>query len=136
MTDRSRSGERGTALLELPMLIGIVIVPFAFLVFTIPIWIQGMNAADAAAAEAGRAFVVSGGDPGAVDRALRLVETARGLEPKSLTLASARPAAALGGDVDVRVAVRLPAVLFFDAGTFTYTARHTERYPTYVRTPR
>lgn len=114
------------------MLIGIVIVPFAFCVLTIPLWVQGMHAADAAAAEAGRAFVLSGGDPDAVARAIRLVEAGRGLAPGTLELVSARPAAARQADIDIEVAVRLPAVAFFDVGAFTYTAGHTERYPTYV----
>ncbi len=37
--------------------------------------------------------------------------------------------------VDVEVSIRLRAVVFFDFGSFDYTARHAERYPTYVRTP-
>lgn len=133
---RDRRGERGAALLELPLLVGVVIVPFAFLVLTIPIWLQGVHAADAAAAEAGRAFVLSGGDASTLDRALRRVELGRGIDPGALTLTSAAPSPAPGADIEVRVSVELPAVALFDLGTFVYTAGHTERFPRYVRTPR
>jgi hypothetical protein len=121
--------------LELPLMIGLVIVPFAFIVLTVPTWIRGAHAADDAAAEAGRAFVLSGGDQGSVDEAVSTVERSHRLEVGALSVRSARPAATLGSMVDIEVSIRLRAVVFFDFGSFQYTARHTERYPTYARTP-
>jgi hypothetical protein len=130
-----RTGERGAAILELPLLIAVVIVPFAFIVLTVPTWISGVLAADTAAAEAGRAFVLSGGQDGSVETAVRAVEESHRLGGGSLTVVSTHPSAALGSVVEVEVSIRLRAVVFFDFGSFEYTARHAERYPTYVRTP-
>ena len=42
----------------------------------------------------------------------------------------------LAGELVSRVQVQLRAIALFDVGSFTYTASHVERYPTYVRTPR
>lgn len=130
-----RAGERGSALLELPLLIGLVIVPFAFIVLTVPTWIQGVHAADDAAAEAGRAFVLSGGDEESVAAAVSMVERSHRLEQGALSVSSNGLDATLGSAVDIEVSIRLRAVVFFDFGSFDYTAFHAERYPTYVRTP-
>ncbi len=135
-TFRPFKGERGAALLEMPLFLGFVIVPLAFVILTIPTWLQGVHAANDAAAEAARAFVLSGGDPGAVDRTVRATELSNGLPSGSLTVSSAAPVAGIAAEVRVTVDVNLRAVAFFDLGSFVYTGSHVERYPTYVRTPR
>ena len=130
------SGERGAALLEMPLFLGFVIIPLAFVILTIPTWLQGVHAANDAAAEAARAFVLSGGDPEAVDRTVRATELSNGLPSGSLMVSSAAPIAGIAAEVRVTVDVDLRAVAFFDLGSFVYTGSHLERYPTYVRTPR
>ena len=136
MDRQRRSGERGSAVVELPMVLGFLIIPVAFVILTIPTWLQGVHAANDAAAESARAFVLSGGDPGSVARALDATANSHGFEPGELSIASVAPTAALASDVEVRVQVELRAIALFDVGSFTYTATHVERYPTYVRTPR
>ena len=133
---RFLKGERGAALLEMPLFLGFVIIPLAFVILTIPTWLQGVHAANDGAAEAARAFVLSGGDPGAVDRTLRATELSNGLPSGSLTVSSAAPVAGIATEVRVSVDVNLRAIAFFDLGSFVYTGSHVERYPTYVRTPR
>lgn len=129
-------GERGAALLEMPLFLGFVIIPLAFVILTIPTWLQGVHAANDAAAEAARAFVLSGGDPAAVDRTVRATELSNGLPSGSLTVSSAAPVAGIAAEVRVTVDVNLRAISFFDLGSFVYTGSHVERYPTYVRTPK
>ncbi len=131
-----RAGERGSAVIELPMVLGFLIIPIAFVVLTIPTWLQDIHAANDAAAEAGRAFVLSGGDGEAVDRAIQAAELSHGRESGSLALSSVAPTAELSSAVEVSVTVEVTAIALFDFGSFSYTATHTERYPTYVRTPR
>ncbi len=133
---RSRTRERGSAVIELPLVLGFLIIPVAFVILTIPTWLQGVHAANDAAAESGRAFVLSGGDPESVGRALEATSVSHGFEPGELSIVSAAPTAALASDVEIRVQVELRAIALFDVGSFTYTATHVERYPTYVRTPR
>jgi hypothetical protein len=136
MVRDQRTSERGSAIVELPMVLGFLIIPVAFVILTIPTWLQGVHAANDAAAESARAFVLSGGDPESVGRALDATALSHGFAPGDLSVASAAPTAALSTDVEVRVQVQLRAIALFDVGSFTYTASHVERYPTYVRTPR
>jgi len=132
----SRLSERGSAVIEIPMVLGFLIIPVAFLILTIPTWLQDIHAANDAASEAGRAFVLSGGDGEAVGRAILAAELSHGRDPGSLTLVSTTPTAELSGAVLVEVSVEVQAIALFDLGAFTFTSSHTERYPTYVRTPR
>ncbi|NNE94959.1 MAG: hypothetical protein HKN24_02930 [Acidimicrobiales bacterium] len=131
-----RRFERGSTVVELPMVLGFLIIPVAFLILTVPTWLQGIHAANDAAAESARAFVLSGGDPAAVERARDATAISHGFDPGQLPITSASPTAALATDVEVRVQVQLRAIALFDVGSFTFTASHVERYPTYVRTPR
>jgi hypothetical protein len=137
MIDRPpRWRQRGSAIIELPMVLGFLIIPAGFVILTIPTWLQGVHAANDAAAESARAFVLSGGDPESVGRALEATAFSHGLAPGELSIISAAPTASLSGDVEVRIEIELPAIAMFDVGSFSYTATHVERYPTYVRTPR
>lgn len=135
-TTRSQHSERGAAVIEIPMVLGFLIIPVAFLILTIPTWLQGIHAANDAAAETARAFVLSGADPGAVDRALLASASSHGYDGR-LQLASATTTGIGPGDeVTVTVDVELRAIALFNVGSFTYSATHVERYPSYVRTPR
>ncbi|NNF56020.1 MAG: hypothetical protein HKN03_16460 [Acidimicrobiales bacterium] len=120
----------------MPLFLGFAIIPLAFMILTIPTWLQGVHAANDAAAEGARAFLLSGGDPDSINRTVRATEVSNGLPVGSLTVSSAAPVAGVGNDVRITVDVTLRAVFFFDLGSFVYTGSHVERYPTYVRTPR
>lgn len=132
----ARRSERGAVVVEIPMVLGFLIIPVAFLILTVPTWLQGIHAANDGAAESARAFVLSGADPDAVGRALSATATSHGFDGR-LDLASASTSGVGPGDeVTIVVNVELPAIALFDVGSFTYTATHVERYPSYVRTPR
>ncbi len=133
---RRWQSERGAALLELPLFLGFIIIPLGFAILTVPTWLQGVHAANDAAAEASRSFVLSGGDPAVVERALRATEVSHGLPAGSLTITSSAPVAGLDAEIQVTVEIELRAIAMLDIGSFTYTGSHVEQYPTYVRTPR
>ena len=131
-----RRSERGTAVIEIPMVLGFLIIPVAFLILTIPTWLQGIHAANDAAAESARAFVLSGADPGAVDRALSATASSHGYVDRMELGLATTTGIGPGDEVTVTVNVELRAIALFNVGSFTYTATHVERYPSYVRTPR
>ncbi len=134
------SPQRGAAGIELPLLLGLVILPFALLILTIPQWVERQTAARDAAAEIGRWSVVQpGGDGGGradAEVLLRRIEAAHGLRPGALALVG-DPAGSLapGSAVTVRVSVDLPGPTVPGLGALglgRWTAEHTERVPDYV----
>ncbi len=133
---KSRSSERGSAVIEIPMVLGFLIIPVAFLILTIPTWLQGIHAANDAAAESARAFVLSGADPGAVDRALSATASSHGYDDRIQLASATTTGIGPGDEVTITVDVELRAIALFNVGSFTYTASHVERYPSYVRAPR
>ncbi len=133
---KSRSSERGSAVIEIPMVLGFLIIPVAFIILTIPTWLQGIHAANDAAAESARAFVLSGADPGAVDRALLATASSHGYGDRIQLASATTTGIGPGDEVTITVDVELRAIALFNVGSFTYTASHVERYPSYVRTPR
>ena len=134
------TNERGSASLELPLLLGLVIIPFALLVLTIPRWVEHQTAARDAAAEIGRLLVVqpSAAGVGQVDahELLHRIEQAHGLRAGSLSLVGPPPGSLTpGGAVVVRVAVDLPGPtvpVLGSLGLGSWTAEHTERVPDYA----
>ncbi len=134
------SNERGSASLELPLLLGLVIIPFALLVLTIPRWVEHQTAARDAAAEISRLLVMQPPSAGEgqvePDELLHRIEKAHGLRADSLFLVGP-PAGSLtpGGAVVVRVAVDLPGPtvpVLGSLGLGSWTAEHTERVPDYA----
>jgi hypothetical protein len=127
----ARAGERGMAALELPLVIGLVLIPLGLLVLTIPTWIEHQHAATAAAGEAARAAVTAAGDPEAAARAVvEQVAAGHGLAPGALRLQLEH--GARGGPVTARVTVRIPATRLpglGDVGAVDWRATHTERRP-------
>lgn len=134
---RVRSGsrtqrERGSAIFELPLIVGLILVPFGLLVLLLPTWVERQTAARDAGAEVARAIVVAGPS---VDRdtLLRRIEVGHGLAPGSLRLVevSGHEPAEM---VTVRVSVVLPGRGLPLLGAVlprTWTAVHTERRPDY-----
>ncbi len=125
-----RQGERGSALLELPFVLGLIVLPFALLVLQLPIWVERQMAAGDAAAEIARSVVVHGAE---VDEGelLAAIESAHGLKPGSLTGFRLTPGLA-GEAVVVEVTVEIPAItlpVFGSIGRGSWTATHVERMP-------
>ena len=129
---RSATSERGSAVFELPMVLGLILVPFGLAVLLLPAWVERQTAARDGAAEVARHLVVAAADrnPAAV---LRDIEDGYQLEPGSLRLAS-DPVLVPGEAVTVRVSVALPSTVlpvFGSLGGGSWTATHTERVPDY-----
>lgn len=124
-----RRRQRGSALFELPLLVGLIMIPFGLLVISVPTWVERQTAARDAAGEVGRAIVV-GGSPQA---ALASIERGYELPPGALQVSYG--SSFEGGDsVVVEVTVAMPAVelpIFGSFGHLTWTAEHTERFPDY-----
>ncbi len=130
MPTDTREAERGSALLELPFVLGLIVLPFALLVLQLPVWVERQVAAGDAAAEIARAIVVHGVE---VDEGelLMAIESAHGLEPGSLTGSRVIPGLA-GEAVTVEVTVEIPAItlpVFGSIGRGSWTASHVERMP-------
>ncbi len=131
---RESNPERGSAVLELPFVLGLIVVPFALLVLQLPIWVQHQAAAEDAAAEVTRLMAVHGhgNDNGAdISQLTAAIESSRGLKPGTLHAsvnASGRP----GEPITVSVTVDIPTLtlpVFGVIGQATWTAAHTERQP-------
>ncbi len=126
--------ERGSAILELPIMLGLILIPFGILILSIPTWIERQTAARDAAAESARYLVVAG--PQGFEGATQIVadiERGYGLPAGSLRLEI--PSELVPGQaLTVRVVVVIPAAdipLMGSFGDTTWSAEHTERYSDY-----
>lgn len=130
-----RSRQRGSALVEFPVLVGLILIPFGILILSIPTWIERQTAARDAASESARYLVLSGptGAEGA-NQIVRDIEAGYGLAAGSLQLEM--PTEFVPGQaLTVRVIVTIPAAdlpLMGSFGDTTWTAEHTERYPDFA----
>lgn len=134
---RRRPRERGSAVIEFPILVGLLLIPFGMLILSVPTWIERQTAARDAAAESARYLVLAG--PEGMDSAAQIVheiEAGYGLPAGSLELEM--PAAFVAGQpLSVTVRVVIPAAdipLLGSFGDTSWTATHIERYPDYGRT--
>ena len=136
-TDRSHK-EQGSAVLELPLVVGFVLIPFLILVLTIPTWIERQTAARDAASEASRAVILSGGDTDAADRIVAQIEVGYGLPANTMSVTYSGLAVP-GEEFTAAVQIRIPALVlpvFGGTAETTWTSSHTERYPDYAATPK
>lgn len=127
---RKRDSERGSAIFEMPLLVGLILIPFGLLVISIPTWVERQTAARDAAGEVARAIVYGEGNEGEVLAAIE-----RGYELPAGTLRVSDNSAVVPGEsVVVLVDVSMPAVelpIFGSFGHLTWTAEHVERLPDY-----
>lgn len=139
----SRTGERGSAAFELPLILGLILLPFGVLLLSVSTWVERQTAARDAAGEAARLVVIEGPDGVAAAEALvREIEAGYGLPVESmrLELASSSGLAQSAGPGDAVVAqvtVEMPGAvlpLFGSFGDITWTAEHVERFPDYGAT--
>lgn len=125
-----RHRERGSALLELPFVLGLIVMPFALLVLQLPIWVQHQAAADDAAGEAARLVVAHGVDADTATL-VAAIEASRGLPAGALHVeveSGGRP----GDPVTARVVVDMPTItlpVFGVIGRSSWATSHTERVP-------
>jgi hypothetical protein len=139
---RWRSDESGFVAMELAIGIGLLVLPVACLVLTLPTWSERQTTARAIAREVGRVTATAGTCDRAGATALtREMATNLGLDPGDVSVAlDCFPGARLprGGRVTVRVTVQVPAVAIpgiGTAGAWSWTAAHTEAVDPYRSYP-
>jgi len=137
-----RTGERGFVATELAAGIGLLLVPVACLVLTLPTWSERQTTARAIAREVGRSTAVSGRcDQAAAVVLTREMAANLGLDPADATVTlDCAPGARLarGASVTARVTVQVPAVDvpgIGSVGAWTWTAAHTETVDPYRSYP-
>ena len=122
-------------MIEFPIVIGLILIPFGMLALSAPTWVERQTAARDAAAESARWLVVGGSGASASPISIvRQIEAGYGLPAGSL-----RPEIPTGGlvpgqAVTVTVTVEVPALalpIFGEVGSVDWTAEHTERFPDY-----
>lgn len=144
--------ESGHAAIELALAVGLLILPVAVLVLSLPTWVERQSLALSASREVARTVVLAedpaGGSAVAADR-VREIAVNHGLDPDDVTVCFAthpvaetapRDCTGLGAvqrgvAITAYVTVRLPALdlpgLPGIVPATTYTARHTERVDLY-----
>lgn len=144
----------GHVALELTLGLGLLVLPMAMLALSLPVWIERLAIATAAAQEAARAIVVSSSVEVGQDAAIRIVSESAAnnrLEPDDLQVcfathlpdAPAGPCGPVtlerGWAVTARVQVRLPALslpgLDIVLGEVVRTVSHTEHVDRYRGLP-
>lgn len=136
LIDRSAGRpERGSVLIEFPMVIGLILIPFGMLALSAPTWVERQTAARDAAAESARSLVVTS-DQSLIspDAIVRAIEAGYGLPPGSLRAEIPAGGFVPGEAVTVAVTVEVPALslpIFGDVGSVDWTAEDSERFPDY-----
>jgi hypothetical protein len=141
---RTRQGadQRGFVATELAIGIGLLVLPVACLVLTLPTWSERQTTARAIAREVGRATAVAGRcDRVAAEALTREMAGNLGLDQRDVAVAldcASGARLARGGTVTARVTVRVPAVAIPGVGGFgawSWTAAHTETVDPYGSFP-
>lgn len=132
--------ERGAVAVELPAAIGLLLIPLALLVITIPTWPERQTVARAAASEAARTAVLAGSWQEGTEAGAEVVALAAqnyGLDPGDL-IVSWDGAFARGESVTATVTVRMPALVLpglTNVDPWTWSTSHTERIDDYRSLP-
>lgn len=123
--------ERGTAAIETPLALLLLLVPVALMVITIPAWPERQTVARAAATQAARTAVLADSwdeATAAGEDAVARSGANYGLPAGDLTVAW-EGTLARGGTVTARVTVRMPALVvpgLGRIGAWSWTASHSE----------
>ncbi len=130
------NSERGAVAVELPAAIGLLLLPLALLVITIPTWPERQTVARSAASEAARTAVLASSWEEGIDAGADVVALAAqnyGLDQADLTV-SWEGAFGRGESITATVTVRMPALVVPGLTTvdpWTWSASHTERVDDY-----
>jgi hypothetical protein len=134
--------ERGFVATELAIGIGVLVLPVACLVLTMPTWSERQTTARAIAREVGRSTAVSGRcDRGAAEALTREMAGNLGLDARDVAVSLDCTSGARlprGGSVTARVTVSVPAVAIpgiGSVGAWSWTAAHTESVDPYRSFP-
>lgn len=134
------AGQVGSAAVELPLAIGLLLLPVALAVITLPVWPERQTVARAAAAEASRTVVLAGSWEAGVDEARAAVAQAavnHGLGADALSL-QLEGRLERGASVTALVTVEMPALAvpgLAVVDAWSWTASHTERVDDYRSLP-
>jgi hypothetical protein len=134
VTVRRFRGDRGTAAVELPLSVGLLLLPIAVLVMVVPQWPEHQTVATAAAKEAATLYATAATPADGVDAAQAAVDRAAsnyGLDRMSLELSGSW---CRGCSVTAEVTVDVPAVqvpFIGSTGSVSWTARSSARVEDY-----
>lgn len=137
---RQRRAERGSAPVELPLAIGLLLLPVALLVITLPAWPERQTVAQSAAAQASRTMALAGSwDEGAAEARAVVARAATnsGLDPADMSVELVG-SVERGASVTARVRVAMPGLAVPGLGPvagWTWTASHTDRVDDYRSFP-
>lgn len=132
--------EGGAVAVELPLALGLLLLPLALMVITVPTWPERQTVARAAAIEASRTAVLAGSWEEGVDAGNEAVAQAArnyGLDPSDLSVKWSG-AFGRGEAMTASVTVRIPALVLPGLTTveaWSWTARHSERLDDYRSLP-
>jgi hypothetical protein len=139
---RSGRGDHGFVATELAIGIGLLVLPVACLVLTLPTWSERQTTARAIAREVGRSTAIAGRcDRAGAEALSREMAGNLGLDAGAVAVSlDCIPGARLprGGAVTARVTVRVPAVAIpgiGSVGAWSWTAAHTETVDPYRSFP-
>lgn len=134
--DTALTRDRGTAAVEMPLAVGLLLLPIAMIVMLVPQWPERQTVASAAAKDAATVYANATDPTSGAERALTVVAEAaanHGLAPGALTLRLAG-AWCRACTVTAEVTADIPAVDIPFAGTvgsFTWTASSSARVDDY-----
>jgi len=130
-----RRPERGSVVLEFPLVLGLILIPFGLLILSFPTWVERQTAARDAAAESARYLLLNGeGGTRTPEQIVAQVEAGYDLPPGTLTISVPAVTALPAESMTVRVTVAIPAAslpIFGGIGEVDWTTEHTERMPDY-----
>ena len=126
-------GDRGTAAIELPLAVGLLLIPVACLLLALPRWPESQTVATAAAKQAATLYATaSSPDEGAALAQAAVTQAATNSgRPLSLTISGDW---CRGCTITANVTVDIPAIVvpgLGSTGTFTWTATSSARLDDY-----
>lgn len=132
--------DRGSAALELPLGLGLLVVPIVLVLAVLPGLTEHRTIARSVAAEAARTVVLGDGSPAVADTARRFAETALdAYADVSVSLCGGSACAVeRGAVVEVTVALRVPALtvpLVGEVAAIPITVSHREQVDAYRGMP-
>ena len=133
---RPPRGDRGFVAIEYALALGLILVPVALLVITLPSWPERQTVARVAAEEGARTAVLTG-DLAAGEAVARQAVANQGLDPADVDITWSG-SQARGGQLTAAVTVRMPVLrlpAIVTVGAWDWTARHTEPVDLYRSAP-
>jgi hypothetical protein len=142
VTHRLRRGEHGFVALELALGVAVLLLPVSALVLVIPTWSERQTTARAIAREVGRSVAREGAcSPEVAAGVAGTMSANLGLPRGDVAVTvDCEPGTALvaGGDLEVTVTVRMPAVdlpALGPVGEWSWAARHRQPVDQYGSAP-